>query len=305
MPFSSPSHAPALLPKRETAGGSTVLQFAESGFIAFLKTQLDLYRPAALDAGVNLIWEGPQECQLVFDASQLQKVFAQLLSNALRHTPPRGYIHIRCVVPARIRADSCIRVSITDTGEGMNTLARNRAFECFSQGPRSTAEPRTGLSLPKELIELHGGTISLRSEPGRGTEVIVQLPLNRDPRSPARISPVDARTASFTPGHAARFLAQLEAHITQHLADDQLDTPRIAAALGMSPRQLQRRLQEFAGQTPAAFVRQQRLLAARDLIARHAFATMSEIAAAAGMSVSYFYRAYRACFGSPPSFRSV
>lgn len=300
MPFSPPSSPPALFLHQGNTAGSTVLQFAESGFIAFLKTQLDLYRAAAREAGVNLVWEGPQECQVFFDAAQLQKVFAQLLSNALRHTPPRGYIHIRCLVPAHIRTDSFIRVSIADSGEGMNTLARNRAFACFAQDPRSGLEPGTGLSLSKELIELHGGTIALHSEAGKGTEVVVQLPLGRDVRTLHRISESDSRL----PGHAVRFLAQIEACIAQNLADARLGTPLIAASLGMGPRQLQRRLREFAGQTPADFVRRQRLIAARDLIARHAFSTMSEVAAAVGMSVSYFYRAYRASFGAPPAFRS-
>lgn len=104
------------------------------------------------------------------------------------------------------------------------------------------------------------------------------------------------------PGHAARFLARLEEVVAARVADPALGTTELAAALGLSPRQLQRRLREQLGETPAACVRRLRLQAARGHLGRRDFATMAEVAAAVGLSTSYFYRAYRAYFGAPPAF---
>lgn len=426
----------------------TTLQFSERDLVAFLKTQLELYQPAAAQAAVNLIWEGPLECRLFFDAAQLQKVVANLLSNALRHTPAGGRIYLRCEASAETALTPHVTISVTDTGEGMTEATRTRAFERFFQGPRFGAEPSggmgIGLSLVKELVELHGGTVGLRSSPGQGTEVLVHLPLasahialeelplalaagepapataepsagettasgaertllvvedTRDlrlylrnelsaayrileaadglealalldsrhvdlvlcdvmmprlngldfcralaARAPGSRPPVvllsardqpEDRAAGLAagavdylgkpfnlrelhlrlekacpprpapdaaPAHAVAWLARLERCVGDKLHDEKLGVAELAAALGLSPRQLQRRLPELTGETPAAYVRRQRLLAARDRIERRAFPTMSEVAVSVGMSVSYFYRAYRAYFGSAPAF---
>src|SRR5690606_4462178 len=101
------------------------------------------------------------------DPDKLETVIRNLVSNALKFTPQGGAVHVE----TRLQNDRLL-LSVADTGIGIKPEDHNRIFDRFVQidGSRSRAFSGTGLglSLARELIELHGGTIGVDSELGRG-----------------------------------------------------------------------------------------------------------------------------------------
>src|SRR5499433_1713510 len=117
--------------------------------------------------------------RLVADARLLKQIVLNLLSNAVKFTPEGGRITIR----ARATAGGWVSVSIADTGIGIpeDALARlARPFEQVeSQLTKSHQGSGLGLAIAKSLTELHQGTMRIRSTPGRGTMVLLRLPISR------------------------------------------------------------------------------------------------------------------------------
>src|SRR5690606_5502432 len=118
---------------------------------------------------------------LYADPVRLTQVFLNLLSNATHYTDPGG----RIVVNAR-KADDHLEVAIQDNGIGLSPDARERIFEAFVQieTPQGKAKGGLGigLTLARNLVELHGGHIRVASEgPGKGSQFTVVLPLTAAP----------------------------------------------------------------------------------------------------------------------------
>ncbi|MDP2116220.1 MAG: ATP-binding protein, partial [Brevundimonas sp.] len=101
------------------------------------------------------------------------------ISNAVKFTPEDGHI----VVALSREDEDRLRVAVTDTGIGIAAEDLTRLARPFEQveGQHSKTTQGTGLglALTKSLIELHGGTLSIESEPGRGTTVSFDLPIRR------------------------------------------------------------------------------------------------------------------------------
>jgi len=119
------------------------------------------------------------------DASRLQQIFWNLLSNAVKFTPPGGAVRLRLAE----RDAENVAVTVEDTGEGIPPEFLPQVFERFRQAA-TAARGRTGLGLglaiAKELVEMHGGSISATSG-GRGTgsTFTVTLPRLSENRKPA------------------------------------------------------------------------------------------------------------------------
>ncbi len=108
------------------------------------------------------------------DKDRLEQVFVNLISNALKYTPENGLI---TVYIGRIYND--IYVKVTDTGIGIPAESLSRVFERFYRVDKARSRDMggtgLGLSIAKEIIQAHGGTISIGSEEKKGTEVTVRL----------------------------------------------------------------------------------------------------------------------------------
>lgn len=123
---------------------------------------------------------------LLADATRLRQIFANLLVNASRYSPPEGLIRL-----SAHRRDGLAEVCISDQGIGMSAETRARIFEPFYQAPQRSGDPRVtrsglgvGLTLARSLVEQHAGTIRADSEgPGRGSQFSVSLPLQTAPQS--------------------------------------------------------------------------------------------------------------------------
>ena len=113
------------------------------------------------------------------DKTKLKQIIINLLSNAIKFTPPGGSVGIS----AAADEDGGISLIIRDTGIGMSREEVQVALELFRQVDNSLSRrfEGTGLGLPlaAQLTELHGGTLTIESTPGKGTAVMVRLPANR------------------------------------------------------------------------------------------------------------------------------
>ena len=123
------------------------------------------------------------DLSLNFDPGHLEKVFFNLLSNAVKFTPENGQISVSIndgPVDANGVDGETVIIRIKDSGTGIPAEALPHIFDRFHQvdGTISQVQEGTGigLSLVKELVELHGGTIQCESEIEAGTEFIVTLP---------------------------------------------------------------------------------------------------------------------------------
>lgn len=144
-------------------------------------------RPRAVLAereGVALRVEASSPVPMDGDPARLEQVLLILLDNAARHTPPGGTITVQAHVQG---ADAVM--SVSDTGEGIAADAIDSVFDRFyrADAARERVDQQgagLGLAIARGIVRAHGGDITVRSEPGRGSVFIVRLP--RDARVPAR-----------------------------------------------------------------------------------------------------------------------
>jgi signal transduction histidine kinase len=137
---------------------------------------LELFSPQAQKAGVRL--EGltePGTAPVKIDAQQIGRVIANLMSNAIHHTPRGGVVSIQAQ-----RKPAELFVQVKDTGEGIQPEDLPHVFEQFfrAEASRSRVSGGSGLGLAiaKGIVELHGGTIGIASQPEQGTEVWFRIP---------------------------------------------------------------------------------------------------------------------------------
>ncbi|MDP2310791.1 MAG: PAS domain S-box protein [Pseudomonadota bacterium] len=143
---------------------------------ALVDATLGIVRRLAEEAGVELIAEVPDQLPSVIgDAVRLRQVLINLLSNAIKFTLPGG----RVTLTVTANEDG-VRLIVSDTGIGIRAEDLGRLFREFEQisSPGGTRPEGTGLglALTKRLVELHGGDVSVTSEPGEGSTFTVWLP---------------------------------------------------------------------------------------------------------------------------------
>jgi signal transduction histidine kinase len=143
---------------------------------ALLERAVETYRHTAERQGVELIVRAdPNLSNICVDSELLARVLGNLVSNALRHTPPGGRITL-----AAEPAPSGARLMVSDTGDGIAPEHLASIFERFyrADAARSQAAGGSGLGLAivKSLVEAHGGAVDVASAPGQGATFTITLP---------------------------------------------------------------------------------------------------------------------------------
>ncbi len=150
---------------------------------------VEMLRGKASDGGLALLTElEPNLPVVAADVRAVKQILLNLMSNALKFTPPGGTI----VVFGCVTAEREFAFGVRDNGIGIAETDRERVFENFGQGRQDalTMERGTGLGLPivKGLANAHGGRLVLESTLGKGTCVTVFLPASRVVEPAARSS---------------------------------------------------------------------------------------------------------------------
>jgi heavy metal sensor kinase len=166
----------AMLSISEAESGLTKLSCEELDLVLLLRDVCDLFQPLAEDKSIRLVVDGPSSLPLSCDRQKLQRVFANLLDNAIKYTAKKGQITLTAE-----GKDREIVVTVEDTGSGISREDMPYIFDRFFRSEKSRSEPGSGLglSLAKALVVVHGGTITANSDVGHGSRFTVTLPRNQ------------------------------------------------------------------------------------------------------------------------------
>lgn len=181
-----------LLDMSRIASGKMRLNVQDVHLSEIIEAALNTARPAADAKGISLQRTIDPAVVVAGDPGRLQQVFWNLLTNAIKFTPKGGWVR---VVMQRI--DSHVEINVIDSGRGMDQEFLNHAFEMFRQADSDETRKSTGLglglSIVKNLVEMHGGSIAALSEGvGKGSTFRVNLPLtvvHQDDQAGDRLHP--------------------------------------------------------------------------------------------------------------------
>ncbi len=202
-----------LLDVSRISTGKLSLHKEDVDLVSVLRSALELIEPVARELRLALaVREDEPEIVVEADPARLLQVFSNLLSNACRYTPAGGRVTVSVE-----RAADRVEVSVEDTGVGVDASMHERIFDLFEQGDKSLERGNTGLgiglTLARQLVTLHGGTLRVESEGrGHGSRFIVGL------RLPAQARPGAVRAAPQEPQEPPR-----HEHLRVLLADDNVD----------------------------------------------------------------------------------
>ncbi|MBN2353818.1 MAG: HAMP domain-containing histidine kinase [Spirochaetales bacterium] len=143
---------------------------------ALLEKTAARYEKSAREAGLTLVCR-PQAVSVLADEELIGRVIINLLANAVKFNVPGG------TVDASVSAaDGRARIVVRDTGRGIPAADLPHVFERFyrvdQSRTRSAGGAGIGLSIVRAIVRAHGGAVDIRSEPGKGTEVTVSLPVD-------------------------------------------------------------------------------------------------------------------------------
>jgi signal transduction histidine kinase len=186
--------------------------------------------PGAESRDVELRWEGSdRELWAHVDAYRIETVLTNLIGNAIKYTPDGG------AVAVRVQGDrDTVRFEVEDTGAGIPDDMLTRIFERYVQvGEKAMGGVGIGLSLARELVELHGGTIGVQSEHGNGSCFWFTLPTQHLSSQPERteqdVRATDADQLLVPPPSAPP--RPYEAHGTVLVVDDERDVRHLVAQI--------------------------------------------------------------------------
>jgi two-component system sensor histidine kinase/response regulator len=217
-----------------------ILDFSkiEAGKLQFDVLNFDLRQ--AIESTVDLLAErasakGIERASLIEDdvptdlrgdPGRLRQVLMNLVGNAVKFTD-RGEVVVCARLDDQTDNDALVRIEVRDTGIGVTENARDRLFTAFTQADGSTTRKYggtgLGLAISKRLVELMGGEIGVRSEPGAGSTFWFTARLEKAPvRTPAEAPPVPELDGRRVRGRRARILVAEDNVVNQKVALAQL-----------------------------------------------------------------------------------
>jgi signal transduction histidine kinase/CheY-like chemotaxis protein len=180
--------------------GRMKLEAVDFSLGELVEDALRMFAQPAAEKGLELSAELPPlhtPLMVQGDPFRLRQVIANLLSNAIKFTE-RGEVILRLRLSAETRSEVRVNLSVEDTGIGIPIEAREKIFEQFTQADGSTTRrfggTGLGLAICKQLTELMGGQISLKSEPEKGSVFSIDLTLDKAPTMPPTLLTVDDLT---------------------------------------------------------------------------------------------------------------
>jgi PAS domain S-box-containing protein len=194
-----------LLDMNRLLSGNLHLDMGRVEIATLLEATVQALQPAADAKGVELVFSvDPTVGDMLADARRLQQVLWNLIHNAIKFTPSRGRVDVDVQ-----RVGSDLQITVEDNGQGISPSFLPHVFERFRQQDASSTRAAfglgLGLSIAKQLVELHGGTISAHSlGDGQGATFVVRIPAVPRSSSSALVlaSPVAARPADRVPTSA-------------------------------------------------------------------------------------------------------
>ncbi len=180
----------AMLDLAKIERGKMELRPAREDPLALCRDAADFLRPKAAEKRVALVVEpGEGSAAVMLDRELLTHALTNLISNAIKFTPPGGKVTVRASLAAGV-----FRAEVEDTGPGLRHGEAEKLFAPFSQGSAAPGHGGTGLglALAKSIAELHKGSIGCGPAPGGGALFWLELPTGanlrgEDASSPTRV----------------------------------------------------------------------------------------------------------------------
>jgi signal transduction histidine kinase/DNA-binding response OmpR family regulator/ligand-binding sensor domain-containing protein len=163
--------------------GRLQLRVRQGDLVEFLSEIGEAFLPLAERRGLGFELVTREETIPIWaDPDHLEKVFANLLANAMRYTPRGGRVEMMVGVYEGGTEPGKAWITVRDEGSGIALEDRERIFDRFYRAAADGTVGGTGLGLPlaRSIADLHGGTLELTSPPGQGCTFRVELPLGRD-----------------------------------------------------------------------------------------------------------------------------
>ena len=159
--------------------GITELKTTQFDIVDFTENKASNFQPYSEEQSIKFQLDLPsQPILLYFEKDKMEKILINLLSNAFKYTPEYGEIKLTIK-----QEENQVIISIIDTGIGISSDQIGRIFNRFYQVKNHTETSNSGtgigLSLTKQLVELHGGKIEVTSKEGEGTQFDVKFPIGK------------------------------------------------------------------------------------------------------------------------------
>jgi len=158
----------------EAETGMMKLQREPVDLCQLAREVVELYQYVAEEKKVTITTDLPAPCEASVDRIRMRQVFANLLDNAIKYTPETGQVTIS------IRCEPTQALALfADTGMGIPPDEQDKIWARLYRGDKSRSQRGLGLglSLVKAVVQAHGGQITVSSEPGKGSQFTVRLPL--------------------------------------------------------------------------------------------------------------------------------
>jgi two-component system phosphate regulon sensor histidine kinase PhoR len=159
-------------------------ELSDADLCDVVRAAIDLARPLADGKDVAVSFAAPPDPVMAeVDPRRVVQVITNLVTNAVKFSPPRGVVHIEL----REAADA-VEIDVTDKGVGIAPELVARLFQRYVRAPAAGSTPGTGLGLliVREVVEAHGGKVSVTSKPGEGSTFTVSLPRGAASRQQAQ-----------------------------------------------------------------------------------------------------------------------
>ena len=162
---------------------SLKLRVDEGDLVWLVESIVESFNPLAQQNGITLRFTSvPSEISGFFDREKVETVLYNLLSNALKFTPPNGTVEVALTLSdAEAASARWVSLAVADSGRGIPADKLAHLFDRYYQVEESDRKTGTGLglALTKGLVEIHRGTITVTSDKHRGSSFIVRLPIDR------------------------------------------------------------------------------------------------------------------------------
>lgn len=169
-----------ILEFRKAESGNLQLRVSYGNISEFIRNSIDAFYPLIRKKKMHFSFlSDPEKIEGLFDLDKLDKILYNLLSNAAKYVEEGGSVQLTLSYETEERDQ--IRISVKDDGTGIPNDAQQVLFKRFYEGAyrqHGTTGTGIGLSLVKDLVTLSHGTIEVVSEPGKGSEFIVILPID-------------------------------------------------------------------------------------------------------------------------------
>lgn len=157
--------------------GQLELVRVETDFSALIKRNIEHFQSQVDAKQITLQFLGGENCPpILLDPERIDQILGNLLSNAIRHTPPLGKITLEVTCSAQD-----VRLDVHDSGPGIPEEALPHIFQRFYRADKSRSRSEggsgLGLSIARKIAEAHGGTLTIANHPQGGAVVTLSLPV--------------------------------------------------------------------------------------------------------------------------------